>query len=316
MRFRYFLAYAAVVGLVVGALYARTPAVNANLLLGGTSGGGGGGCAQATTFLARATGMDSTHNTAFTTMICGLVTDGVITGSMAGSVISGATACGSPLDVFYIFATDTSGHALLNLCSTGFTATNTNSLAFTADSGFLGSASHVIDSTDAVSSSGGNYALNSAGMGNYSLTATTSAKYSMANKDAVGGGSGSYLLDYDTGDNSTYCDMNAFSAQSGRIVVAVGGGKGFFICNRSGSSAIQAYLNGVSIATGTSASTAIASGINMGVNGAIGIGQDDSGITIGAAFVGGSISSGNALALYNRVCAYLHTVNATAVPSC
>jgi hypothetical protein len=115
--------------------------------------GGGGGCTQATNFLARATGMDSTHNTAFTTMICGLVTDGVITGSMSGSATSGAAACGSLLDILYIFATDTNPHSLLNLCSKSFTATVNTSPTFIANAGWTG-VDGFIDSTYLSSTAG------------------------------------------------------------------------------------------------------------------------------------------------------------------
>lgn len=57
-----------------------------------------GGCAQATAFLARNGGVNATDTT---TLICGLVTDGVWI----------------KLDAFYVFATDTSAHALLNWVS-------------------------------------------------------------------------------------------------------------------------------------------------------------------------------------------------------
>jgi hypothetical protein len=54
---------------------------------------GGAGCTAATNFLARTSGLSGTETTAYTTMICGLVTDGIITGNL-----SGATSCGSILD--------------------------------------------------------------------------------------------------------------------------------------------------------------------------------------------------------------------------
>ena len=59
-----------------------------------------GGCAAATNYLARTTGGNEGGNAAnMTTFICGLVTDGVITGNL-----SGARGCGSHLDVLYLLA--------------------------------------------------------------------------------------------------------------------------------------------------------------------------------------------------------------------
>jgi hypothetical protein len=92
------------------------PLFQSSLLLTGAGvnpapSGGGGGCSQATNFLARVSSasltIDGTHTTAYTNLICGLVTDGIITGSMSGSG-SGASACGAgSFDGLYIFATDT-----------------------------------------------------------------------------------------------------------------------------------------------------------------------------------------------------------------
>ena len=100
-------------------------------------------CSQATAFLARNGNANAAATTAF---ICGGVTDG----------------WWSKWDILYLHATDTSAHALLNLESTSYTgalvATNPT---FTANQGFTGNASGVVDTTW-VPSNGGNYTLNSA----------------------------------------------------------------------------------------------------------------------------------------------------------
>src|SRR6266550_2881831 len=68
-----------------------------------------GGCGSAATnFLAR---NGNAHPTETTNLICGLVSDGIITGDL-----SGTAGCGTVLSNLYIFATDTTGHANLNLC--------------------------------------------------------------------------------------------------------------------------------------------------------------------------------------------------------
>ena len=53
-----------------------------------------GGCIAATNFLARTSSLSGTETTAYTNMICGLVTDGVITGNL-----SGVAGCGTGLGV-------------------------------------------------------------------------------------------------------------------------------------------------------------------------------------------------------------------------
>ena len=55
-----------------------------------------GGCTAATNFLAR-TSLAGGDVTNYTTLICGLVTDGIITGDL-----SGARGCGTKLDLFYV----------------------------------------------------------------------------------------------------------------------------------------------------------------------------------------------------------------------
>src|SRR5450432_1150166 len=59
---------------------------------------------QATNFLARTSGLNATETYAYCVMINGLVSDGIITGTMNGAN-SGSGACGSLLDALYILAT-------------------------------------------------------------------------------------------------------------------------------------------------------------------------------------------------------------------
>src|SRR2546430_1348992 len=82
--------------------------------------GGGGGGSHAAAFLARTSGLDGTHTTAYTDFINGLDTDSLF----------------SKFDLIQIYATQDSTTALLNLVSTSFNATPLNSPTFTADRGF------------------------------------------------------------------------------------------------------------------------------------------------------------------------------------
>src|SRR5258706_16256620 len=99
-------------------------------MLGGllsVSGGGpdAGLCASAAAFLARTSGLDATHTNAYINLICGLVSDGIF----------------SKLDALYIFATQDSTTAMLNLISTSFTAsTFSGTLTFTTDRGYTAGA--------------------------------------------------------------------------------------------------------------------------------------------------------------------------------
>src|SRR6266404_3514163 len=74
-----------------------------------------GSCAQSTAFLARTSGLDTTHTNAYNSLICGLVTNGVF----------------SKFDFLYIYATQNSTTALLNLISTSFNSTVHGAPTFT-----------------------------------------------------------------------------------------------------------------------------------------------------------------------------------------
>lgn len=79
-------------------------------------------CAESTTFLARTSGLDGTHTTAYTNLICGLVIDGVW----------------PKFDVLYIYATQDVTTASLNLVSTNYTGTVHGAPTFTVDRGYAG----------------------------------------------------------------------------------------------------------------------------------------------------------------------------------
>jgi len=149
------------------------PANQQIIMFGGrpsSASGSGGGCTAATNFLARTSGLSGTETTAYTTMICGLVTDGVITGNL-----SGATGCGSILDGLYIFATNTTTTANLNLCGTSFGLTSHGTITFNADTGYTGNGSTgYLDTGFNLSTAGGHFLQNSASLGVYVLTNRTS----------------------------------------------------------------------------------------------------------------------------------------------
>jgi hypothetical protein len=89
-------------------------------------------CQQSVNYLARTTGGNEGGNAAnISALICGLVADGIITGSLAG-----AAGCGTYLDGLYIFAQQNLADAKLNLCGTNFGLTVDAGTTFTTYRGF------------------------------------------------------------------------------------------------------------------------------------------------------------------------------------
>ncbi len=108
-------------------------------------------CPEATAWLARISGPDRAHQDAYSNLICGMVSAGIW--------------CGTTMDIFYVFATYDQVPALLNLCSTNYTAILNGPPAFTKDRGYLGvdsSTTVYIDTGFNPSTAGGNYTANSA----------------------------------------------------------------------------------------------------------------------------------------------------------
>lgn len=296
-------------------LLAASPAGSGSmtLLWAGKAAGGGGGCSQATTLLARYTAaggaLTGTEATAMTTMVCGLVTDGLITGTMSGAN-SGAAACGALFDAFYIYAVNNTTNAALNLCGTSYTLTINGAPAFSANVGWTG-----IDSSATVfldtgytpfSATTPNMTLNSAHVSCWILSSVA------MNGPCVGIRTGSDDLNiypaFLSGGNVTIARVNESNANGGFTVS--GSPKGFYIANRSGTSASQIYQNGVLATSPNTTSTALPSnsttiyGLGYDSGGAQGSGYQQSAMTIGA-----SLSGPQAAALNSRICTYLTAVN-------
>src|SRR5208283_3321474 len=83
----------------------------------------------------------------------------------------------SLLDALYIFATNTTTTAALNLVSSSFTGTVNGTLTFSADNGWTGDGSTGYFGTNFIPSIAlGNCKLNSCSMGIYDLTSNTGAQ--------------------------------------------------------------------------------------------------------------------------------------------
>src|SRR5882672_2331491 len=107
---------------------------------------------QTTAFLARTSGLSGTETAAYKVLINGLVADGVF----------------SLLDALYIFATNTTTTANLNLISTSFGLTGATPPTFTVDQGYTGNGTTQFLDTGYVSSTAGlNLTQNNASIGTY-----------------------------------------------------------------------------------------------------------------------------------------------------
>lgn len=256
-------------------------------------------CAQATTYLARTSGGNEGGNAApITTLICGLVTDGVITGNL------GATGCGTTLDALYVFAQQNSTDALLNVCGSNYTATLTLSPTFTTFRGFSFSSGAFINTHfNAATATTPNFVRNSA---NYGIWSNAVVAEAVAQMGTTGNGSPgeSNLYDDFTGGVTFYGRINSVGGTSGPVTQP--GTKGLFITERTSSTATTLYWDGVSQGGVTDTSAAPNSvGFTIGaVNGISGFTAQ----TISESHLGASLGATLNLALYTRLRTYMTAV--------
>jgi hypothetical protein len=207
---------------------------------------------QATNFLARTSGLSGTETTAYCTLINGLVTDSIITGTMAGSG-SGAAACGSLLDALYVFATNTTTTANLNLCSTSYGLTQTGGVTFTADVGYTGNGSTGFLNTNFNPGLGGTN-WPGGGAGGTLASYIQNNRTTVASKVSVGGGDGSdYSLIDPVRSTGFLFDINGGTFPA----ITNSSSQGAWVVTRTSSSSISVYKNAAtSFGTGTSTSVA------------------------------------------------------------
>jgi hypothetical protein len=238
----------------------------------------GGACSQATAFLAR---NGNAHPTDTTTLICGLVTDGVW----------------STFDAFYIMATDTAAHAQLNAVSSSFSLTTSGSPTFTANQGFTGNVgADLFDTGFNASTAGGNYQQNNCSAFAWSLT------------DVTGGTTGAMLsgVSTDVARIIPFSGLYIFLAQeTSQQNLGAATDKYFFGWSRTGASADVAY-QGTAGTTMNTASTALANN-DFTVLGEGGGGPIFQGLQSFASF-GASLTPTQETALHNRVHVYMQAI--------
>jgi len=119
------------------------------------SGGGGAGCSQATTFIARTSGLSGGTTTNLTTLICDWVTNGTITGDLT----SGGTACGAYFSGAWLMGLTNATNSGLNLCGNTFTLSPQNSPTYanygSGAGGYTGNSSNMYINTTLTPSTAG-----------------------------------------------------------------------------------------------------------------------------------------------------------------
>lgn len=262
-----------------------------------------GACSAAVNFNARTSGQDATHQNANQTFICNLVTEGVW----------------AKLDAAYLFATDTSANALLNLVSSSFNGTAHGSPSFAANTGFTGvdsSTTVYIDTGFNPSTAGGNYSQNSAHgsvWNNNNVQASAGGGAVMGNWNVAG----TVLLDIAPRipTNSFSLFVNGGTAINGTISSSVG----HYLGNRASSTSITGYQNASSVMTsGSNASAAL---INANIY-VLAINETTIGPSTGsalqvmAATIGGGLTTGDITNLCHETNTYLHTIAGVASGTC
>jgi hypothetical protein len=244
-------------------------------------------CSQATTFLARTSGLSLTETNAYTNLICGMVADG--------------TWCGTTLDALYIFATNTTTTANLNLCSTSYGLTQNFVVTFSADHGYTGNGSSgYLDTGFNPTVAAGNYALNSASIGAYVLTSRT-ASQAYAEFGVHDGSEYSYMRPLQSG--SANFDINGATFPTGTSANA----QGSYLATRTSNTTVTLYKNGSSV--GSSAADASVSlpnaDITLLIIGGLGSYSADQ---VSAAWFGAGVNSTVAANIQSRVNAYMTTL--------
>jgi hypothetical protein len=227
-------------------------------------------------------------------MICGLVTDGIITGTLAG-----ASGCGAgSFDALWVFASSSTTNANLNLCGTGLTVTVTGTCTFTADTGYTGDgATCFLNTGYNASTFGGGYVLNSASVGACQYTTGGPG----GNAFGAGGGSSSW----DVGGVPNI-EINSFNNPSAP-------GSGNVYATRTASTGINVYLNGVISTTPTDGVNAVpTSNFYFLAFDSGGTANSFSAGKMGYGFVGPGFNATQVGNIYTRLHAFLVAVSAAA----
>jgi hypothetical protein len=257
-------------------------------LLGGSKGGIVTPGIAASAFLARTSGLDTTHTNMYTNLINGLVTDGVW----------------SKLDCLYFFATKDTTTALLNLVSSSFAVSNTG-CSWVADQGYTGTAGtsgSFLNTTFNPSTAGGNFSQNSAHISVWSNTSLAVSGNKLAGALNSSQTAGCDLAPLYT-DGKAYFRTNEPQTSAG--VTNAGGTIAHFLQNRSaasGAGSESGYINAVDQGmTPVSSSAMVSFPIYMLSSNRAGAAQLGWGGQISCGSIGGSLTATDVANLKNRL---------------
>lgn len=256
-----------------------------------TTGGIVASCTQSGNFLARATGLDTAHQTNYDTLICGLVTDGTF----------------AKMEALHVYATQNSSVALLNLISGSYTAIVNGAPTFTTDRGYTGVAASTtifINTTFNPVGGGTLFLQDGAHLSAWSVQNTAADAASIIG--AISPSYQSWIAPKFT-DNNFYSRVNTNGA--GNPGVANATTNGHFLGNRSSSSAIQGYKNGSMVINDAATTSSGLANLNFYV-----LGHNTAGAAFGSAYqcamssIGGKLTSGEVTSFYNRLRTYMTAV--------
>lgn len=244
----------------------------------------------ATDFLARTSGLNAAYTSAYTTMIDGLVSDGVW----------------SLLDALYMLWSQDSTTALLNLCSASFPLVVHGSPTFAASAGYTGvtgSSTVYLDTQYVPATAAGVFTQNSAHISVYVNTPN-----GLLGQSAMGtygdNNSGLFIAPRYSGDSNNYVGLN--DAGNGASTPS-SNSDGFWVVSRSDASTLTQYRNASSFPAPNTTSLGPASTYSI-VLLARGFGggsiAQGSGFQMSAASIGAALTSGQVTSFYNRINQY------------
>jgi hypothetical protein len=251
--------------------------------------------AEADQFFERVSGLTVSQQSTYATLIDALVAGGVW----------------SKIDALYIFAAPTQSIALTNLKSSSFEAEEAGTIIFESNAGYrtdtgISPQTGYIDTNFNPTTAAGNFTQNSAHQMVYMLDhLPTLSNYAAAGAETAA--TLSHIFPRYT-DDKTYLRINdAIGAPSAGINDPIS--FEFFLVNRSGASAGQAYRDSTTL-TYTAATSAVINNNNFYIcaTNANGVVQSHSRQLHGAASFGGSLTSGERTTFYNALKAFMDVV--------
>jgi len=207
----------------------------------------------------------------------------------------------SKLNTLYVYAAHSQQASLLNWRSSSYDSSALGSPVFTADRGFALSSGSSIDTTMNPSTAGAPYTQNSAHFGLWSRTSGQFTGYELGST-ASAASNYSYVRLRSTSDTlgARINDLTALT------VTGVTDASGHTVVNRSGATARQVFKNGVQVFSDSVASSGL-------TNSSTHVGRMSTTYTdrqIAAAHTGGSLTAGEADALYDALYTYMSAVGA------